>query len=236
MPNTKLRTPSPARLPRLALALASAGALLSGCTIIVGDHDDHDDAAWERCYDEYDECLDAADGDMDAVRACGDALEACSPEGGAVAPQDPPNGGDTHGGDTSPPAVEVCVALHKTCIAGADDLAETLACEALFDHCAHPDACQDACHEACPAAELDLCLGDYGACVDAANHDAEVDVCNATFAGCIDDAGAAACLPADDAALDVCLAEHALCTACAQGAEELAACKAVFDACVSPPM
>lgn len=222
-------------LPRLLLALLGA-APLGGCQIIV---DDHDEDAWAECYDDYQECLEDAKGDEDAVRFCGDALDACSPEGG-VAPHDPPpppppNGDGGGDGGDEVPSEEICVSLHKACVAEADTLAEVLACEALFDHCSEPAECPT-CHDECPEAALDACLDEYGVCVGGATEEVQIEACDLLFGACVADAGADACLPEGDEALDACLDEHALCTACADGDAELAACKAVFDACVSPPM
>lgn len=226
-------------LSRLLLALLGA-APLGACQIIV---DDRDEDAWAACYGLYEECLLDAKGDEDAVRFCGDALDACSPEGGVAPheqpphepPPSPPPNSDGDGGGAEVPSEEICVSLHKTCVAEADTLAEVLACEALFDHCSEPAECPN-CHDACPEAALDACLEEYGVCVGGASEEVQIEACDLLFGACVADAGADACLPEGDEALDACLAEHALCTACADGDAELAACKVVFDACVSPPM
>ena len=216
-----------------ALALAPLG-----CTIVVGDQVGGGDAGedmWEKCYDQYDECMNKADGEKVLVEACGEQLDACTSAG-----QDDPTGGQvggsaSGGGDGAPPAEEICVSLHKACVAEADSAAETLACEQLFDHCAHPGMCEAPCDHGCPEAALDGCLGDYAGCVKGASKDYEVEACGVVFHGCVDELGPE-CLPADDAQTDACLAEHALCTACAADDAELAACEDVFDACMSPPM
>lgn len=239
-----------------SLVLAALGAL-AGCTIVVGDNvgAGHDDA-WEQCYDQYDDCLDAADGQKVLVDACGKQLDGCTaaadgdPTGGPAGDSAGASAGDSAGasagdtagtsaGDTAGsevPADEICVSLHKACIAGSDSIADTLACEALFDHCAHPGVCPEPCDKGCPEAGFDACLNDYAGCVAGSTKDYEVDACNVVFHGCVDDLGAPECLPADDAHTDECLAEHALCTACAEGDAELAACKDIFDTCISPPM
>ncbi len=223
-------------------ALALSGA---GCTIIVDDHgDDHghdaQENAWERCYDGHEDCLDEADGAMDAVFSCNEELDRCT---GANA-EDPTTGGAVESTNTSadqddeggqPPA-EICVLLHQACLTDAEDVAETLACEALFDHCAHPEQCQEQCPQACPEQGLAACLDDYGGCVGGAVKDYEVEACNFVFHGCIEELGAAMCLPEDDAHVESCLTEHVLCTACAEGEAELAACQSIFDICVNPPM
>lgn len=231
-----------------SLVISGFGALLVGCTIVVGDvgHDARDDQdAWEQCYEQYDDCLDAADGDKDAVLACGDQLDACThePDGDATATAGASAGADggadtaadggADGGNDGAPSSEICVSLHQTCIASAVDIADTLACEALFDHCAHPGECPD-CSNGCPEAQLEQCLDDYAGCVAGATKDYEVEACNVVFDGCVAELGADACLPADDAHTDECLAEHALCTACAETDAELAACKDIFDVCVAP--
>lgn len=232
-----------------ALALVAAAPLVGGCTVIVTDNGGHgatagDDDLWDACYDDYDACLDDADGDKDAVLTCGDQLDRCIGDGGdgqgsgggASAGDSSGSGGsgavdDSGGGD---PAAEVCVALHQACIAEADTIEATLACEALFDHCAHPGVCEsDPCPKSCDG--LDLCLADYGGCVAAAEKDYEVEACNLIFDGCVADEGGDLCLPDDDAKVDACLAEHELCTACAANDAELAACVDVFEACVNPP-
>lgn len=227
-------------------ALALAGA---GCTVIVhddGDDDHHNDQAdtWEQCYDDYEDCLDDADGAMGAVSACNEGLERCT---GADDAHEPTTGSaDDDAGasagasaghdDVGEPSAEVCVSLQQTCLADADSVAETLACEALFDHCAHPGQCQEPCEHACPEAGLASCLADYGGCVAGAVKDYEVEACGLVFHGCIADLGAPECLPEDDAQVETCLAEHALCTACADSEAELAACQDIFDICVQPPM
>lgn len=233
-----------------SLVLATLGAL-AGCTIIVGDnvgagHDEKD--AWEQCYEQYDDCLDEADGETVFVEACGKQLDDCTaaasddPTGGPAGDGAGASAGDSAGasaGDSAGsevPADEVCVSLHKACIAGADSIADTLACEALFDHCAHPGVCPEPCDHGCPEAGLDACLAGYAGCVGGAVKDYEVDACNLVFHGCVDDLGAPECLPSDDAHTDACLAEHALCTACAEGDAELAVCKDIFDTCMNPPM
>lgn len=230
---------------RLAsLVLATASALTSGCTIIVGESGGghHDSSSWERCYEEYDDCLDDADGDKHAVEVCGAQLDVCDGgqdgDGGVTDGGGDGQGGDGQDGDgqDDAPAVEICVSLHKTCIAGADSIEDTLACEALFDHCAHPEPCPNGCAEVCPEDGLAACLTSYGACVAAASIDVQVDACNAGFDGCVDGLGAPACLPDDDPLVDACLTEHALCTACAGGDDELATCNDIFDACIQPPM
>lgn len=231
MPDSTFLNYLPSALAPLALAL------LGACTIVVGDHVGHDhdgrddeEDVWEQCYEQYDECLEDADGEMQAVTSCGDRLTACTAD-------DPVTTGDAADDPADdPPATELCVSLHQSCLAGADSLADTQACEALFDHCAHPGQCQESCSPGCPEAALAQCLGDYAGCVAAAAKDYEVDACNVVFDGCVAEHGADACLPADDARTDACLAEHALCTACADGDAELAACQDIFDACVSPPM
>ena len=255
--STHLRTSS-----LFSLALAAVSAVLAGCTIVVGDHHGHGkDDPWEQCYEDYDDCLDEADGNMHAVKACGEQLDACSSDGTDAATTGAGSGagesagqgesagesagqgesagesaGDSDGSAGEVPA-DVCVSLHQTCIAGAQDLADTLACEALFDHCAHPGECpEDSCPKACPEAGLAACLVDYTGCVAGATKDYQVDACNLVFGGCIAELGAPECLPADDAHRDACLAEHALCTACATSDAELAACKDIFDVCIAPPM
>lgn len=221
---------------RTSLFSSLALALVGGCTIVVGDvgHAHHGDErdAWEQCYEQYDACLDEADGDKEAVGACGEQLDACSHEHEG----DDPTTGGADGGADGAPAAEICVSLHQTCIAGAEELADTLACEALFEHCAHPGECAEPCAHECPEAQLERCLDDHAGCVAGAVKDYEVEACGVVFAGCVAELGAGACLPEDDAHTDACLAEHALCTACAEGEAELAACKDVFDTCVSPPM
>lgn len=226
----------PSSLAPLALALFGA------CTINVGDHVGHghhgrdDEDVWEQCYENYDECLEDADGEMQAVKACGEQLDACTAEDAVTTGESENHEPADDDVDADPPATEICVSLHQSCLAGADSLADTQACEALFDHCAHPGQCQESCSPGCPEAALEQCLGDYAGCVAAAAKDYEVEACNLVFDGCVAELGADACLPADDAHTDACLAEHALCTACADGDAELAACQDIFDACVSPPM
>lgn len=236
-----------------ASLLAVTAALSAACTFVV---EDDEERAWQRCYDQYDLCLDAADEDKATVLGCGEQLEICASANEEAAASggdsqhsgDGPHDGDGDGAGDGPgdapdgsgggeaPAPDVCVALHQTCLAGADDLADVLACESLFDHCADPGECAEPCAHACPQAALDACLADYAGCVGAADKDYEVEACDLVFDGCLAEAGGAECLPADDAHVDACLAEHALCTACAASEAELAACKDVFDACVSPPM
>jgi hypothetical protein len=220
----------PSTLAPLALALFGA------CTINVGDnviqgHDgrDDDEGVWEQCYEQYDECLEEADGEMQPVKLCGEQLDACTAEDAVTT-------GESDDADADAPATEICASLHQSCVAEADSLADTQACEALFDHCAHPGECHESCSQDCPEAALGQCLGDYAGCVAAAAKDYEVDACNVVFDGCVAEHGADACLPPDDAHIDACLAEHALCTACADDDVELAACRDIFDACVSPPM
>lgn len=225
-----------------ALAIAALGGVLVGCTVIVGDNvgghhgDDEQADPWEQCYEQYDDCLDDADGEKAAVEACGKQLDACSHEPGDDATTGADGGGEpTTGSAAEVPAPEVCVALHQTCVAAADDVADTLACEALFDHCAHPGECPE-CEDGCPEDQLEICLDDYAGCVAAAVKDYEVEACGVLFDGCVAERGATACLSEDDAHTEACLAEHALCTACADSEAELAACKDIFDACTSPPM
>lgn len=222
--------------PRFFLFMLALAGSLAGCTVIVSDSDGHDsrpEDAWDDCYAAYDDCLDEADGAKDAVLACGDRLVDCTEPDGAETAGGGVDAGDSAGQDE--PAAEVCVALHQTCVAGADTAQATLACEALFEHCAHPGVCAtDPCPKAC--AGLDACLADHGECVAAASKTYEVEACGVVFAGCVGDAGGDACLPADDARVDECLAEHALCTACADGDTELAACNDVFDVCAHAPM
>jgi hypothetical protein len=221
----------------LASLVLVAGALPAGCTIHVGDHDDSgwqdEDGEWKSCEEEYDCCLLDAAGEIDAIKACNVQLDACNGEG-----EDDGDDGEatTGAGAGEGGEVDVCVSLHQTCLAGADSLADNLACEALFEHCAHPGECAESCHEGCPEDQLAVCLGDYGGCVAAAAKDYEVEACGVVFHGCVDEVGAGACLPEDDAHTDACLEEHALCTACADDEAELTACKDVFDACLTPPM
>lgn len=231
-------------------ALFALALLGAGCTVIVDDdgdnHDGHNDAG-ERCHDDYEECVDDADRDVDDIHACSEAYDRCNgadaeqPTSGAADDADDSAGQDEVGDSTGPddeggqPAAEICVSLHQNCLADAQSVADTLACEALFDHCAHPEQCES-CPHACPEAGLTSCLDDYGGCVLVAAKDYEVDACNLVFNGCVDELGAPECLPEDDAQVDGCLAEHALCTACAEGEDGLAVCKDLFDSCVNPPM
>lgn len=216
----------------LASLVLVAGALPAGCTVIVGDPDDSgqddEEGEWKSCDEEYECCLLDAAGEIDATKACVEQLNACNDEDDDEATTGA--GGDGGG------SVDVCVSLHQSCLASADSLADNLACEALFEHCAHPGECTESCQEGCPEDQLAVCLGDYGGCVAAAAKDYEVEACGLVFHGCVDEVGADACLPEDDAHTGACLEEHALCTACADDEAELTACKDIFDACLTPPM